>query len=69
VGLQSPSAEPELNEILAKLSATQCVVLSVPSYLTIPLLVAGSDLVATVPSVIVDGGTSFRSSSVSRRSR
>lgn len=51
--VESVSAEPDIDEILAKQPAKRSVVLSVPSYLSIPWLVADSDYIATVPRLLV----------------
>lgn len=51
---QSASAESDIDEMLAKTSAQRRIVLSVPSYLSIPWLVADSDCVATVPRLLVE---------------
>lgn len=52
--IESTSAEPDIDDVLAKQSRTRRVVLSVPSYLPVPWLIANSDLIATVPRPLVD---------------
>lgn len=47
------SVDPEIDRVLAASSRSRRTALTVPSLLTIPWLVARSDLVATVPSLLL----------------
>ena len=53
LGTHLPSTETDIDEILSRRSAVRRVVLTVPYYLPVPWLVAYSDLIATVPNLVV----------------